>query len=128
VQVLEEQQRLRASMGSSDEAAGRKMRSLVTHKKLKEIAVAQASSGRAAGEGGARPPFRALCAGTLRLRDLLLLPGCPGSCFPMPVPCPSQAEEIRALAGELDRLRLKTYPTFGACHCYLSMQPTAYSL
>lgn len=41
VQVLEEQQRLRASMGSSDEAAGRKMRCLVTHKKLKEIAVAQ---------------------------------------------------------------------------------------
>lgn len=41
----------------------RRMRSLVTHKKLKEIAMAQ-------------------------------------------------ADEVRALAGELDKLRLRTYPTF----------------
>jgi len=61
--VLEEQQRLRASMGSTDEAAARRMRSLVTHKKLKEIALAQ-------------------------------------------------ADEVRALAAELDRMRLRTYPTF----------------
>ncbi|GFR52048.1 hypothetical protein Agub_g14567 [Astrephomene gubernaculifera] len=39
--VLEEQQRLQAGMQSSSEQAARRMRSLVTHKKLKEIAVAQ---------------------------------------------------------------------------------------
>ncbi|KAJ9513910.1 hypothetical protein QJQ45_020990 [Haematococcus lacustris] len=61
--VLEEQQRLRASMGAADEAIDRRLKSLVTHKKLKEIALAQ-------------------------------------------------ADEVRALSSELDRLRLKTYPTF----------------
>ncbi len=50
-------------MADTNEAAGKKMRSMVTHKKLKEIAMAQ-------------------------------------------------AQEVRALASELDRLRLKTYPTF----------------
>ncbi|EFJ46137.1 flagellar associated protein, partial [Volvox carteri f. nagariensis] len=39
--VLEEQQRLQAGMQSSTEQAARRMRSLVTHKKLKEIALAQ---------------------------------------------------------------------------------------
>lgn len=39
--VLEEQQRLQAGMQSATEAAARKMRSLVTHKKLKEIALSQ---------------------------------------------------------------------------------------
>lgn len=40
-QVLDEQRRLRASMSSVDDGM-RRMRSLVTHKKLKEIALAQA--------------------------------------------------------------------------------------
>uniref|UniRef100_A0A7S3VNY7 Cilia- and flagella-associated protein 43 n=1 Tax=Dunaliella tertiolecta TaxID=3047 RepID=A0A7S3VNY7_DUNTE len=40
-QVVEEQRRLRASMGSMDDGV-RRMRSLVTHKKLKDIALAQA--------------------------------------------------------------------------------------
>jgi hypothetical protein len=44
-QVLDEQQRLRASMGASDEAAERRLKALVTHKKLKEIALAQVSAG-----------------------------------------------------------------------------------
>jgi len=44
-QVLEEQRRLRASMGAMDDSA-RRMRSLVTHKKLKEIALAQADEVR----------------------------------------------------------------------------------
>ena len=39
--VLEEQQRLQAGMQSANEQAARRMRSLVTHKKLKEIALAQ---------------------------------------------------------------------------------------
>ncbi|KAG1655669.1 hypothetical protein FOA52_011797 [Chlamydomonas sp. UWO 241] len=41
--VLAEQERLRSSMQSVEDAAGRKMRSVVTHKKLKDIAAAQAS-------------------------------------------------------------------------------------
>uniref|UniRef100_A0A7S3QWW0 Uncharacterized protein n=1 Tax=Dunaliella tertiolecta TaxID=3047 RepID=A0A7S3QWW0_DUNTE len=61
-QVVEEQRRLRASMGSMDDGV-RRMRSLVTHKKLKDIALAQ-------------------------------------------------ADEVRALAAELDHLRQHTYPTF----------------
>jgi len=44
--VLEEQRRLRASMGSVDEGV-RRMRSLVTHKQLKDIALAQADEVRA---------------------------------------------------------------------------------
>ncbi len=39
--VLEEQQRLQAGMQSANEQAARRMRSLVTHKKLKDIALAQ---------------------------------------------------------------------------------------
>ncbi|KAG2447457.1 hypothetical protein HYH02_007780 [Chlamydomonas schloesseri] len=39
--VLEEQQRLQAGMQSANDQATRRMRSLVTHKKLKEIALAQ---------------------------------------------------------------------------------------
>eukprot|EP00798_Chlamydomonas_sp_ICE-L_P009992 gene9993-7873_t len=61
--VLYEQERLRQSMQSVDEQVTRRMRSLVTHKRLKEIAEAQAS-------------------------------------------------EVAALAAELDKLRLRTYPTF----------------
>jgi hypothetical protein len=37
------QERLRASMQSVEDASGRKMRSVVTHKKLKDIAAAQAT-------------------------------------------------------------------------------------
>eukprot|EP00955_Chlamydomonas_euryale_P022568 238229-Chlamydomonas_euryale.AAC.2 len=61
--VLAEQERLRQSMQSVEDQAGRRMRSLVTHKKLQDIAGAQQA-------------------------------------------------EMRALGGELDRLRQRTYPTF----------------
>jgi len=45
--VLAEQERLRQSMQSIDEQTTRRMRSLVTHKKLKEIAAAQQAEMRA---------------------------------------------------------------------------------
>ncbi|GLC44558.1 hypothetical protein PLESTM_001613000 [Pleodorina starrii] len=61
--VLEEQQRLQAGMQSSTEQAARRMRSLVTHKKLKEIAL-------------------------------------------------SQQTELADLRSQVDKLRLRTYPTF----------------
>ena len=55
-QVLMEQQRLQASMQSVDEQSARRMRSMVTHKKLKEIAVAQQ-----VGSGGGGPQGRRWC-------------------------------------------------------------------
>lgn len=61
--VLAEQERLRESMQTMEDQNSRRMRSMVTHKKLKEIATAQQS-------------------------------------------------EMQALVKELERLRLRTYPTF----------------
>lgn len=61
--VLSEQERLRESMQTMEDQNSRRMRSMVTHKKLKEISSAQQS-------------------------------------------------EMQALVKELERLRLRTYPTF----------------
>ncbi|GAX77753.1 hypothetical protein CEUSTIGMA_g5196.t1 [Chlamydomonas eustigma] len=61
--VLAEQERLRGSMQTTEDQNSRRMRSMVTHKRLKEIATAQQA-------------------------------------------------EMSLLAAELDKLRLRTYPTF----------------
>ena len=116
---MEEQQRLRNSLSSVDEAAARRMRSMVTHKRLKEIALAQADEVRrgrgeelwesAGGEQlkprveGWAPPGRSGDAPgkTHKHAHLYLTPY-----------LPLRSLQVRALAAELDRLRLRTFPTF----------------